>query len=128
MSGSTYEGKERGRLWNLQGGYSDQGLLSHWVKYVKMSASIVVYDTLENRGPAWNVLLRTSFPAVRNCNTIYQPQTTQSNNSQVEHQYSETVASQHDEGLMRFLSQVATRVNQSIMATCITSSSVFTFS
>jgi lipopolysaccharide biosynthesis glycosyltransferase len=49
-------GKEnnRGLNWKFHGGFADQGLLYHWVKYVKMHVSIFVYDIIQNWGPPKN--------------------------------------------------------------------------
>jgi hypothetical protein len=38
----------RGRLWKFHGCFADQGLLYHWVKYVKKNVSIIVYNVLQN--------------------------------------------------------------------------------
>jgi hypothetical protein len=43
----TSRGK-RNRLWNFYGSFADQGLLYHWVKYVKQNVSILLNDMLEN--------------------------------------------------------------------------------
>lgn len=40
-------GKRRGRLWNFYAAYSDQGLLYHWVKYVKKNVVIIAQRTGE---------------------------------------------------------------------------------
>ncbi len=39
---------KRGRNWKFHGGFADQGLLYHWVKYVKKNVSIVIETEIEN--------------------------------------------------------------------------------
>jgi len=42
-----FNGK-RGRKWDFYGAFADQGLLYHWVKYVKKKVSIVIKNRVEN--------------------------------------------------------------------------------
>ena len=41
---SWVSSERSGRLWDFYGSYSDQGLLYHWVKYVKQDVSILILD------------------------------------------------------------------------------------
>jgi hypothetical protein len=43
--------RKRDRIWNFHGYFADQGLLYHWVKYVKQSVSILLLSTLQNWSP-----------------------------------------------------------------------------
>jgi hypothetical protein len=52
INGDSYEllsGKKRD-LWDFEGAPTDQGLLYHWVKYEKKSASIIMKDAIQNWG------------------------------------------------------------------------------
>ncbi len=46
----TTRGK-RSHFWNFYGSFADQGLLYHWVKYVKQNVSILLFNVLENWSP-----------------------------------------------------------------------------
>lgn len=42
--------RRRGNSWNFHASFADQGLLYHWVKYVKKNVSIIIYDALWSSG------------------------------------------------------------------------------
>ncbi|CAB9505556.1 expressed unknown protein [Seminavis robusta] len=47
----TINKKHKRRRWKFVGSHADQGLLYHWVKYYKRSASIVSGEEVDNYGP-----------------------------------------------------------------------------
>lgn len=49
-----------GAFWNFSAGYGDQGLIYHWVKYVKKSASLFIRNEVEH----WSGPNNTDIPAL----------------------------------------------------------------
>ena len=74
---TTLVRNRQGHLWDFYGAFADQGLLYHWIKYVKHSYSLVTRDSIENYGVVINEVINSD----RNSDSINDDSSTNNNNS-----------------------------------------------